>query len=79
MAIIGIFQDSKGRGECRSCHARITWAETLKGKRMPFDGELVIVRMEGNPIDGRVVEYLDTDITPSHFATCPDAQKWRRR
>lgn len=78
MAVIGIYADSKGRGRCRSCHAAITWAETIRGKRIPLDGEVVTVRTEGSPITGRVVEYIDTDITKSHFATCPQANNWRR-
>ena len=79
MPQIAIFQDSKGKGRCRSCGAVIEWAETLRGKRMPFDGEIIVARTEGNPIQGRVVEYVDTDVTSSHFATCPDAQDWRGR
>lgn len=79
MPLIKIFQDSKGPGNCRSCHAAITWAETIRGKRMPFDGEIVAVKTEGSPIAGRVVEVIDTDVTSSHFATCPQANDWRRR
>ena len=47
---------------------------------MPFDGEIVAIKIEGNPINGeRLQETVDTDITPSHFQTCPDYAKiWRR-
>lgn len=79
MPNIAIYADSRGKGTCRSCGAPIEWAETVRGKRMPFDGEIVAVRTEGSPIRGRVVEYVDTAITASHFETCPDAQDWRRR
>ena len=78
MAEIAIYQDSRGKGRCRSCGAPVEWAETLKGKRMPFDGEIVAVRTQGSPIWERVIEYVDTTVTPSHFATCPDAKTWRR-
>jgi hypothetical protein len=78
MPEIAIYQDSKGPGRCRSCGARIEWAETERGKRVPFDGEIVATRSQGNPITGRVIEYVDTGVTPSHFETCPDAKTWRR-
>ncbi len=45
---------------------------------MPFDGTIVATRSQGNPITGRVIEYVDTGVTPSHFETCPDAKTWRR-
>ncbi len=79
MPLIAIVQDSKRPGACRSCHAPITWATTIRGKHMPFDGEIVVVRTEGSPLTGTVVEYVDTDITPSHFQSCPNAADWRRR
>ncbi len=79
MAEIAIYQDSKGRGTCRSCGAAIEWAETIRGKRMPFDAPIVVVRSQGSPLEARVVEFVDTTVTPSHFATCPQAKDWRRR
>lgn len=79
MAEVAIYQDSKGKGICRSCGAPIEWAETTRGKRMPFDSEIVAVRTQGSPIGGRVVEFVDTSVTPSHFQTCPDAKDWRRK
>lgn len=79
MAILQIYQDSKGPGRCRSCGASITWAELTSGKRHPFDGEIVAVRTQGSVLEGRVIEHVDTTVTTSHFATCPDAQDWRKR
>jgi len=79
MPILKIYQDSKGPGTCRSCGAGITWAELVSGKRHPFDGEIVPVRTQGSILDGRVIEDVDTSITASHFATCPDAKDWRRK
>jgi len=81
MPEVAIYADSKGPGTCRSCGAAITWAETIRGKRMPFDGEIVAVRTQGSALigDGRVIEYVDTTVTPCHFETLPDAKDWRRR
>jgi hypothetical protein len=80
MAIIRIYQDSKGRGVCRSCKASIEWAETIAGKKMPFDPPIVAVRIQGNPIgDARVIEEVDTSVTSTHWATCPDAKSFHRR
>lgn len=79
MAIIRVYQDSKGPGRCRTCGASITWAEQVNGKRHPFDGEIVAVKIEGGLLEGqRVIEHVDTSITTSHFATCPDAATHRR-
>jgi hypothetical protein len=78
--ILQIYQDSKGRGTCRSCGRAIMWAELISGKRHPFDGEIVPVRMQGSILEGtRIIEDVDTAVSPSHFATCPDAAKWRTR
>jgi DNA-directed RNA polymerase subunit RPC12/RpoP len=71
MPEIAIYQDSKGKGRCRSCGASIEWAETERGKRIPFDGEIVAVRSQGSPLGGRVLEYVDTSVTPSHFQNLP--------
>jgi len=79
MAEIAIFQDSKGAGTCRSCGARIVWAETTQGKRMPFDRQPVAVSAHESLLGGRMIEYVDTTVSPVHFQTCPDAKKWRRR
>lgn len=79
MALLDIYSDSKGQGRCRSCGASITWAELTTGRKMPFDGDVVVVRTQGNILGGdRVVETVDTSITRTHFETCPDAKKWRR-
>ena len=82
MAIITIFQDSKGPGHCRSCKASITWAETLAHKRMPFDGRIIVRQQDVERKDkatGRVLEEVDTDISPTHWGTCPDAAKFKRK
>lgn len=79
MPNLDIYQDSKGPGRCRSCGASITWAELTSGRKMPFNGEIVVVRTQGDILGGgRVVETVDTSITSTHFETCPDAKDWRR-
>lgn len=80
MALIDIYQDSRGKGRCRSCGADVEWAEVVKsGKRIPFDGEIVTVRTQGGILESRIVETVDTGVTSSHFETCPQAKDWRRR
>lgn len=48
---------------CRSCQAPIVWRKTPGGKYQPMDFDL----LTGKP----------TDV--SHFATCPQADAWRKR
>lgn len=80
MSVVKIYADSKGPGTCRSCGAAIEWAELTSGKRMPFNPPIVAVRTQGSILegDGRTIEHVDTSVTTSHFATCPDAKDWRR-
>jgi hypothetical protein len=79
MAILKLYRDSRNYGTCRSCGASIEWADLVSGRRMPFDPPIVPVRTQGSLLDGdRIVEDVDTTITRSHFATCPDAKAWRR-
>jgi hypothetical protein len=78
--------------KCKSCGTNIRWVETKIGKAMPVDGTIInvvpgpgstiIVTAEGHIVRGIQVGdaheggYL-TGYT-SHFATCPQAEKWRR-
>ena len=79
MPILKIYQDSKGRGTCRSCGAAIERAALVSGKRHPFDAPIVVGRSQGSILDdGRVIEEVDTTVSPTHFATCPQAVGWRR-
>jgi len=82
MSEIAIYADSKGRGRCRSCGADVEWAEVVSsGKRMPFDPPIVAVRTQGSILEGegRVIEIVETTVTTSHFASCPQAEQWRRK
>lgn len=79
MAMILIYADTRGRGRCRSCDAEIEWAEnTVTHKRMPFDAPIVAVKTASEQGSGRAIETVDTTVTKSHFATCPQAKQWRR-
>jgi len=76
---------------CSACGAPIRWATTTKGRRMPIDPE---PHPEGNirlqelddgiaPI-AHVLDALDASMTSeplyrSHFATCPEADEFRRK
>lgn len=50
--------------KCRSCGATIRWGKTTNGRKMPVDFE---------PVDGP-----DGKQWVPHFATCPDANRWRK-
>lgn len=74
---------------CRSCQAEIVWAETERGKRMPVDaapnprnGSIVLRERAGEaPL---AIAGVPDEAFPgeprytSHFATCPEAARWRR-
>lgn len=71
---------------CKSCGADIVWAVTRKGRRIPLDPEPVQggnVRIEARP--GRtmalavVVNATETGTHRSHFASCPNAARHRKR
>lgn len=75
--------------QCRSCGAKIIFVELASGKSMPCDPEPVSWDDvdEGTVLvgeDGKVYKsqgsLLDDDQSyfVSHFATCPDADKWRK-
>lgn len=80
-------------GTCRGCGAKILWIRTKGGKSMPCDpeeitywksttgrimivtpnGEVVAARLDGPPAAATGMGYI------SHFATCPEAGRFRRR
>lgn len=69
---------------CRTCGAPIVWARTRRGMSIPLDP----IAVSGGNIEvvdegaGPVAVYVDADEEPrhvSHFATCPDAERHRRR
>lgn len=69
---------------CSSCKAPIFWALTAKGKRMPLDAQpdpQGIVWLHGGVahVGDQPPAMGATDRYTSHFATCPNAGKWRKR
>jgi hypothetical protein len=78
MPEIAIYADSRGPGHCRSCGAAIEWAETIAGKRIPFD-VLVVVRTQPALLSPRLIAFVNTVTSPTHFERCPQAKEWRRR
>lgn len=78
------------RTTCRSCGEPVFWARTSAGKSMPVDAEPVeggnlALTTRYDAQGTRFVEYVDPaqatlDAEPryvSHFATCPDSDRWR--
>lgn len=78
--------------KCRSCGAKIIWIITPAGKKMPCDpepvyfkpaqdGELRLVTANGTIARGTKAEKAEDALCGyvSHFATCPNADKHRRR
>ena len=76
---------------CRSCRAKIVWAETLKGKRIPLDAKpseqgniMLHERGTHRPPLALIVskeqrEGTQLRLFTSHFVTCPHADKWRHK
>lgn len=59
---------------CRSCGAVIVWLRTASGKSMPVDAASVTERLDaGTVLFDPVVGHV------SHFATCIDADRFRRK
>jgi hypothetical protein len=76
---------------CRSCDAKILWAQTPAGKPIPLDalprpdGNLVLVRREGKSVavGARDADYSrfvgeGAPLRVAHFVTCPNADAHRK-
>lgn len=65
-------------GKCRSCGVELIWAQTRSGKSMPLEA---VSPSDGNVriVDG-AARVGETGSGPylCHFATCPQAEKWKR-
>lgn len=76
---------------CRGCGAAIEWVVTRQGKRMPVNPvpvritsmeSLAGLRVVGATADGRVISGYkspagETEVREAHFATCPQAERFR--
>lgn len=72
---------------CRGCQASMIWVRTPKGKNMCLDPDPVHVRERGHfrlvdSPEGQLAVYAEPgDVGPfytSHWATCPEASRFRR-
>jgi hypothetical protein len=65
--------------KCKSCFAEIRWVKTYSGKAMPVDAkpEKRFVITGNNDKGEPCGEIRDTYI--SHFATCPQADAFRKK
>lgn len=79
--------------ECRSCGDPIVWTITHNGKRMPVDADPSSdgnVRLDDDPVGDKTLSTVlsgrllrdarerDVPLHTSHFATCLQAQEWRK-
>lgn len=71
-----------GQSRCSACGAPIQWCKTINGKSIPMDpdgdehGNMTILD------DGTAIHVKPEDgygLYTSHFATCPNAEEFRRR
>ncbi len=62
-------------GACRSCGARVLWAETPKGKLAPYEE----VRRPVHVLLDSGGRWLTLVLYQSHFATCPHAAQHRKK
>lgn len=76
--------------KCKACGARIMWIPTEKGGMMPCDpkpipykedqaGNLTLITSEGKVIKAKADATSESKGFVSHFATCPEADKFRKR
>ena len=78
--------------ECRGCGRQIAFIKTVKGKTMPVNPDGVYFTPAGGPnnyvtLDGEVIRGRDPEPDDkntmigyiSHFATCPEADSFRKR
>ena len=79
--------------KCRSCGAEIKWIKMASGKSMPVDAKpisfvlthpgeekaLTLVTDEGKIARGYYDPSGDKTGYTSHFATCPNAESFRKR
>lgn len=65
--------------KCRTCQAPIIWVTSKNGKAMPLDAkpEKRVV-ISHDPAGGPTVGLI-RDTYLNHYATCPQAQRWRGR
>lgn len=74
--IVTVYTDTKGYALCSSCKAPIEWYETMNGKKMPVNRGAVYLRTGTDVVGDPTADIASSD---THWATCPDAAKWKRK
>jgi hypothetical protein len=75
---IEVFAASIQRAQCRGCQAAIVWATIVSsGRRMCFNSLHVLETKLERAAPFRVIKVVD--LTLNHWATCPNADSFRRR
>lgn len=64
--------------QCKSCKANIYWLPTEKGKTMPTDADS-LTEDEKRWIESNRELLFKFGKHTSHFATCPNARKHRKK
>jgi hypothetical protein len=77
MSAIRIIGDSCYAARCRSCGAAIVWATTPTGSKIPLDTTPIPIARELDLFTSCELWTVDLSQASSHFATCPDAARWR--
>ena len=70
-----VVTETRGAGECRSCHARIYWFKLVSGRSHPFNTDVYLRTYHDD--DRQLIGVINSD--DSHFATCPQSKDWSRR
>jgi hypothetical protein len=79
--------------KCRSCNAPILWSETTTGRRMPLDytpttdGNIILGLRKHLPPLALVQTQQSLErlrhrgelLYTSHFVTCPQSERWRKK
>lgn len=58
---IGTLPETRNGATCRRCQKSVVWITTVTGLRLLFNSDPLVVKTDGNPISGRVVEHVDED------------------
>jgi hypothetical protein len=71
-------QTAVRQGRCRSCNAPIVWVKLVQTEKWHICNPPVkMFVLHASPTYGDRYELRDA--YESHFATCPDADKWRKK
>jgi hypothetical protein len=76
MATIKLVLPKTNTGVCRSCGASVDWYATPSQMAMPMNAGAVHLRTTGGGPNPDLGEF---DTVDTHWATCPDAGKWKAR